>query len=285
MQSYITPIISESLQWITHLSICISSFTRLELVNLSRLVNLGALNITGRAEDADQDSMPAVGDSLVRSWSRAASADGAFARLRVLVLRDHDDITARSLGYLSSFPSLMFYSIHGCDIRDIRENQAVSLGWSYRLGRITFATFQTDLKRDGLLPVASRPLSVLFSHAGLLLHTQTLAEQGAEKAQDVKKVEALPELDFQVGPMAGADLLSSCASGQALVFQRLHLNRGSSLRSGKRDVSELGQPSGRAEPKKRKLRHSKHQGFESVLQDLGASSQTKTRTCIGLRRG
>jgi hypothetical protein len=128
----ITPITSTSLQWITFLTISgPTDHLRSGLINLTKLVNLGALDIhngnpTGSAN-------PAVTDSLVRAWGRAALADGAFPILKVLMLRNHDCITAQTLEYISDFPRLAIFNGNDCNIRRKDAHQATKTGRSWKL--------------------------------------------------------------------------------------------------------------------------------------------------------
>src|SRR5205809_114074 len=90
LDGYVKPIVSEPFHWITHLSISNVTFSRSELVNLSKLVNIGALDILSSPR-FPQNTLGTMEDGIVRAWSRAATEEGAFSKLRVLMLRYHTE--------------------------------------------------------------------------------------------------------------------------------------------------------------------------------------------------
>lgn len=75
--------------------------SRTDLIQLSRLTNLGVLTI-GRLNGGE----PVFEDTLVRAWGRAASEAGAFIALRILVCRFPHLVTEQIFTYLDDFPAL-----------------------------------------------------------------------------------------------------------------------------------------------------------------------------------
>ncbi|KAI9820837.1 MAG: hypothetical protein M1832_003470 [Thelocarpon impressellum] len=249
LDGYTTPIASPSFQWITLLSISTTSISRTELVNLSTLTNLGALDLTDPSPSTV--TTPAVGDSLVRSWSRAVTESGAFSRLRVLVLRNHADVTARSLQYLSVFPTLVLLDASGCDVRQGDEACALPAGWT------------CTVKREKGTAGSSwdDPLRERFQSAG-----QVQSARGVVTGLEA----ALPVLNFRIGPAAS----DGCRSGRGLMlhFQRQRSPGAPVQPCLKRSTDESSlhpQASVRTAKKRRVPKKGKQQSFEDVLRGFG----------------
>ncbi|KAH0542371.1 hypothetical protein FGG08_003216 [Glutinoglossum americanum] len=263
LDGYVKPIVSESFHWITHLSISNVIFSRPELVNLSKLVNIGALDILAspRYPQSLRDTME---DSIVRAWSRAATGEGAFSKLRVLMLRYHTEITPRSLEYINCFPSLMLYNVTGCNITAMSEAKAHKLGWTCETGEDLLEALQRDkeMSRSWDLPILA-----CFRRAGVL---ESLDQS---KIEPVKRIDNLPVLNFRIGPNASEDLFSILLESDMLFFQRLPPDDvGTASES---EASKKGGPEGdRLETspphKRRKLKVSKHKNFEELLKEFGS---------------
>lgn len=101
MTEWINQIVPPSFDWLTSLTLGDIQCSRTDLIQLSRLTNLGMLML-GRLNGRD----PLLEDSVVRAWARAASEAGAFARLRILVCRSPHLLTGQIFTYLRHFPSL-----------------------------------------------------------------------------------------------------------------------------------------------------------------------------------
>ncbi|KAL8909307.1 MAG: hypothetical protein Q9207_000317 [Kuettlingeria erythrocarpa] len=95
---HITP---PSFNWVTFLTLIEINCSRTDLIQLSRLTNLGVLTI-GRLSGGD----PVFEATLVRAWGRAASEAGAFIALRILVCRLPQLVTEQIFTYLNDFPAL-----------------------------------------------------------------------------------------------------------------------------------------------------------------------------------
>ncbi|KAH8151585.1 uncharacterized protein LAJ45_04207 [Morchella importuna] len=114
INSLIAPVSSPSFSWLVDLDIQRSSgYTRYDFLELPQLPNLGALNISRHHQDLDID------DGIVRTWSMAAVNQGKFTRLKILIARNHKQITSRSLEYLSWIKSLEVLDLTGCGTYDM----------------------------------------------------------------------------------------------------------------------------------------------------------------------
>jgi hypothetical protein len=130
---YANPLVSPSFDFITSLSIT-TPFPFSDLVRLSRITNLGVLEIINTAaprtiDSASESFHQGVGDRLIRAWHLAAVNDGAFKALRVLKLWNHEDLTSKSLVYLNSFPALGVYDVKNCAFDGSAKVHARQLGW------------------------------------------------------------------------------------------------------------------------------------------------------------
>lgn len=108
MTAWIRHISPPSLNWITFLTLSEINCSRIDLIQLSRLTNLGVLTI-GRLNGGD----PIFDDSIVRAWGRAASESRAFTQLRILVCRFSQLVTERIFTYLDDFPALGLLAVDG----------------------------------------------------------------------------------------------------------------------------------------------------------------------------
>ncbi|MCJ1246569.1 hypothetical protein MMC30_003777 [Trapelia coarctata] len=128
---YIKPLVSLSFQWIAFLTLSNITCSRHDLINVSKLTNIGALTI-GHGVEA-----PDVGleDSVVRAWGRAATENGAFSRLRVFACRAQRAITSQVFDYLSQFPSLTMFVVEDCNIGSQDKPYAKAQGFKYRSGK------------------------------------------------------------------------------------------------------------------------------------------------------
>lgn len=111
MTGWINQIVAPSFDWVTFLTLNDVHLSRTDLIQVSRLTNLGVLMV-GRIHGEDLD----LDDNIVRAWSRAASEAGAFARLRILVCRTQHLITGQVFTHFEHFPqlALLFVDDHHC---------------------------------------------------------------------------------------------------------------------------------------------------------------------------
>jgi hypothetical protein len=263
LDGYVTPIVSESFHWITHLSISNVMFSRTELVNLSKLVNIGALDILASPR-YPQTSLDTMEDGIVRAWSRAATEEGAFSKLRVLMLRYHTEVTPRSLEYINCFPSLMLYNVTGCSITTKSEGKAHKLGWTCEAGKDLLEALQRDkeMARSWDLPIHA-----CFRRAGVL------AALDQSKVEPVRRIDKLPVLNFRIGPNAAEDLFANLLNSDMLFFQRLppdDIGAVSESEAGKKGGPENERSESSPPLKKRKLKVSRHKNFEELLKEFGS---------------
>lgn len=112
MREYLGLTKSKSLSWRVVLTLG-ASYARIpEIVGISEIKNLAALDIaTPPEQDASPESdiqMTALTDRIVRAWSEMAQTENAFSQLRVLIIRNQTDLSKMTLHFLKSFPSLQF---------------------------------------------------------------------------------------------------------------------------------------------------------------------------------
>ncbi|KAL4936519.1 hypothetical protein BDV06DRAFT_233334 [Aspergillus oleicola] len=118
MREYLGLTRSNDMSWRVVLTLAASYARVPELVGISEVKNLVALDI---ATPANPDALPddtqiqvtALTDRIIRSWSELAQTTGAFAHLRVLILR-HQNLSKVSLDYLRAFPSLQYVVTFDC---------------------------------------------------------------------------------------------------------------------------------------------------------------------------
>ncbi|KAL8658957.1 MAG: hypothetical protein Q9226_000695 [Calogaya cf. arnoldii] len=95
-----------------------------DLIQLSRLTNLGMLAITTK-----DSSCVSLEDSIVRAWGRAASEAGAFPRFRILFCRLQTPITGKIFGYFQDFPALDLLILDSCGSSNAFVDQAKQNNW------------------------------------------------------------------------------------------------------------------------------------------------------------
>ncbi len=196
----------------------------------------------------------------MRAWSAAAAEGGAFTKLRVLILRNHEEITSRSLEYLNSFPSLTLYKVFGCNVGVMDEEKAKGFGWSCESSK---ELLDALLKDKRIARSWDLSIHACFRRAGGLSFEMP-------EVAETEHVDSLPVLNFWIGPTARLDLLTSLLSRAMLCFQRqqpeggeAHSNTDSKRRQQEDDPS-LPRPA-----KRRKMKVSKQQKFEDLLQGFG----------------
>ncbi|KAL4744253.1 hypothetical protein BDW72DRAFT_105813 [Aspergillus terricola var. indicus] len=111
MKEYLGLVKSDVLSWRVVLTLATSYARVPEIVGISEIKNLCALDIAtpARADtllDNTDLQLTALTDRIVRSWSESAQAGEAFSHLRVLILRHQTGLSKIALHYLRSFPKL-----------------------------------------------------------------------------------------------------------------------------------------------------------------------------------
>ncbi|KAL8675413.1 MAG: hypothetical protein Q9168_000244 [Polycauliona sp. 1 TL-2023] len=120
----INHIVSPPFHFITFLSLSDLSCSRTELIQLSRLTNLGMLKIA-----AQDSSYVSLEDSIIRAWGRAACEAGAFSRFRILVCKSQINITGRIFAYFRDFPALDMVLLDRCSVSPAFLGQSRKHDW------------------------------------------------------------------------------------------------------------------------------------------------------------
>lgn len=256
--AYVTPITSPSFDWITFLTLSNITCSRVDLVNISKLTNVGALTI-GKAVSIGETGLD---DSIVRAWSRAATEADAFSMLRVLVCRSQKEITLRSFAYFNQFPALALFVVEDCNFGPRDNEPARSLGWKYRTGKdlseISIGDGLSDHKWDSIIHASFK--------CGGAYGIDHLTAEGVEA------IDSLPVLHFSLGgfpPDAALDLQKRETTRG---FERLPRHIAVPVvqnTTAKRPVSEAVQMSGQSR-KKPAIRTSKQQNFDDLLSSFGS---------------
>ncbi|KAL4776300.1 hypothetical protein BDW60DRAFT_203346 [Aspergillus nidulans var. acristatus] len=119
MREYLGLVKSDSLSWRVVLTLATSYARVPEIVGISEIKNLCALDVATPARldtllDSTDLQLTALTDRIVRSWSESAQKGEAFSHLRVLVLQHQTSLSKIALHYLRSFPKLQSVVAFGC---------------------------------------------------------------------------------------------------------------------------------------------------------------------------
>ncbi|KAI0118078.1 hypothetical protein F4776DRAFT_264443 [Hypoxylon sp. NC0597] len=127
---YTNPLTSASFDFIVRLALCGRdlSISTHDLLGLTKLKNLGVLEILHPGPLEETPNFPRVTDAVIREWAREPDA---FPVLRVLRIWGEDFTTIKSIPYLSSFPSLAVYDVAGrkSDWRGNWKQPVEDFGW------------------------------------------------------------------------------------------------------------------------------------------------------------
>ncbi|PYH99255.1 hypothetical protein BO71DRAFT_394584 [Aspergillus ellipticus CBS 707.79] len=137
MGEYLGLVTSDSVSWRVVLTLAASHARVPELVEISSIRNLAALEIVTPSHAQpllDEAALPlaALSDRIVRTWSELATASGAFAHLRVLVLYQQPNLSRLALQYLRAFPSLQMIMVLDCP--GIVSVDSEASGWEVAFG-------------------------------------------------------------------------------------------------------------------------------------------------------
>lgn len=255
-KDYMSPLNSPTFQWLTFLTLSNISCLRNNLINLSRMANLGALTI------GQGVLTPDVGleDGIVRAWSNAAAEADAFSMLRVLNLREQKHITPRIFAYLHRFPSLALLNFEACSTGIKNKEAALASGWRYKTGRMLNEHLSEIGKFDKTWDSA---VHASFRAAGAY---------GIERltAEGVEAVNSLPVLHFSLGAMPPDAGFTATGNYRLQCFERVKdwAPPADTQKSLKRSVSGATQPDG--EPRKKSgVRASKLQSANDFFLGLG----------------
>lgn len=256
--NYMTPLISPSFHWVTFLTLSFITCSRTDLLQLSRLVNLGVLSICEKVICSDIG----LDDSLIRSWGRAAAESNAFSMLRVLLCRSQREMTPRVLNYLNDFSSLALFAVEDCNIGPQDKRLALSLGWQYKTGvdlsKFLIEAGATDSTWDTVIRAC-------FRGSGPFIVKRVTAE-------GVAAVDALPVLNFSLGGAVSDAVVDVTGNHSMRTFHRVKDPVPVSVNT----IKDLKRPSGQtSQPvnqsrKKPMMRSTKRQSMENMLMVFGS---------------
>ncbi|KAL8952993.1 MAG: hypothetical protein Q9222_001108 [Ikaeria aurantiellina] len=218
--------------WVTFLTLSSIHCSRTDLVQISRLVNLGMLTV-----GVLNDGKLRLDDSTIRAWSRAACEAGAFTKFRILNCKSRCSISGQIFAYLQELPVLSLVVLR--DVRDPTglETHARRYDWT--------TTEERSIRMAGIWQ---------NMYMGLTTH------QPLEQYGDIDG-SMLPLLDLVLGskpPQLGVSLID--VKGPHLFHRGRPWNQKQSAvaKSGPDPV-----------PKKRKLRASRQRNTKDFLAELG----------------
>ncbi len=260
-KSYIDPLVSITFHWITFLTLSQIICSRTDLLQLTKLKNLGVLTI------GQGLACPIIGidDSLVRAWGRAAAESDAFSTLRVFQCRSQKQITTKVLHYLNDFPSLALFTFEDCPkIGPQNKEEALRLGWRYKTGVDLSHFFAQSGATDASWDSISR---ASFRGSGPF-------SAGRVTAEGVEAFNNLPVLHFTLGSSADAAVNVTGAQGMRSFHRFVDYLppppsgpiSGSKKRPLEQTSSQLSSLGARKKPT---MRASKHQHMTSMLMGFG----------------
>ncbi len=253
---YLKPIISPSLNWITSLSISNTTCSRTDLIQISRIINIGTLSIGPNVQ------APEIGidDSIIRSWGRLAADSDAFSVLRVLSCRSQKEMTPRIFTYLNQFPSLDLFNVEDSNLGQQGKPLALQHGWKSKTGvdlcNLLVKGGTEGVRRDFVVDACFRP--------GGKFCTVALTEDGVTETDD------LPVLHLALGPVPAAPPVNKTGSQSLQCFYRTKrkgFQCNDPLHTSKKRNLEGVQP--KLPRKKPTMRASKQQNLEDVLVGFG----------------
>ena len=252
---YIKPIRSVTYEWITFLALSHITCSRLDLVNISKLVNLGGLTIGPSVETSDIG----LDDRIIRTWGRAATESEAFSMLRVLACRSQLNLTGQCFQYLSQFPSLALLAVENCSVRSPDKLVARNFGWRYSTGKDPGASLVNSGCANGSWDTIMRTLFYRCSNFGVAALTM----------EGVNAIDSLPILHFSLGQIQGDPMVKQKGRPLLRFFERdkpQHREEVEPAITSKRMLAELvdNRP-----VKKRGITASRKQNFEDSLIEFG----------------
>lgn len=187
MRDYLGLVKSDSLHWRLVLTVATEVARVPELVQITTLRNLVALEIfsSQRAPvipDETEVSVTTLNDRVVRTWSELAQSSGTFAHLRVLRLYHQKDLSAVALRYMKAFPSLTSVIVHDCPglTSNISNDCTQVDGWEVAdipellepTELYSCYTTAMDLGDEGRQPTMDKGIPVLDFQVGQAIHRE-----------------------------------------------------------------------------------------------------------------
>lgn len=256
--SYLTPLISPTFHWITFLTLSFITCSRTDLLQLSRLVNLGVLSICEKVKCPDIG----LDDSIIRSWGRAAAESDAFSMLRVLNFRSQKEITSKVLTYLNDFSSLALFAVEDCRIGPQDKRLALNFGWQYKTG-VDLSKF---LAEAGATNSTWNAIIRAFFRGSGPFSVKHITAEG------VAAVDALNVLHFSLASAVPDAVVDVTGNHSMRTFHRMKDLAPVSLnpiKDLKRPNGQISQPVNQAR-KKPMIRSKKQQSMESMLMEFGS---------------
>lgn len=245
---WINQIISPSSSWVTFLTLNDIFCSRTDLVQLSRLTNLGVLTI-GRLHGEHLG----LEDNVVRAWGRAASEAGAFPRLRILVCRSQHFITGQIFTFFRDFPvlGLLLVDKYNCSFNF--KEQAKRSCWHRKKDlapRISFLEAEVSASCTWRYVYSNCFKDGVFDDRNL--------GHGCGGAHELSTV-----LDLVSGPADNKRFLDVLTSGEMQLFARR--NRTVDPEANKKRLLDESLKCGRLSPRKRALRTSQQQRMRNWM--------------------
>ena len=249
LTDYMKPIISPSINWITSLTLSNITCSRTDLIQISRIINIGTLSVGPNV----QAEGVGIDDSIIRSWCRLAVDYDAFSVLRILSCRSQKEMTPRIFTYLNQFPSLDFFNVADSNLGLQGKPLALQHGWEAKTG-MDLSNLLVKGASEGW--VWDSATAAFFRRTGHSC-TEVLTEDA------VRRIDGLPVLELTLGPVPVPTVYLQCFYRS----KREGYQRNDSLQeSNKRNLDEV-QP--KMPRKKPTVRASKQQNLEDVLVGFG----------------
>ena len=203
---YINPVISLSFDWITFLALSNVTCSQSDLIQISRLTNLGALTCGPNVRTPDIG----LDDSVIRSWSRTAASSNAFSMLRVFSCRSQKEITSKSFKHLKVFPALAVFNVEDGNFGLSAEMMAFQHGWRYRTG----IYLSNWLVKGGILDASWDSTIYVCFKIGGMVSAGNLIDEG------LTVVDSLPVLRLHLGGTQGDAILDRTGDRSLRSFYR-----------------------------------------------------------------
>ena len=254
LSDYMNPITSSSLSWITSLTLSNITCSRTDLIQISRIINIGTLSIGPNVEAPDIG----IDDSIIRGWGRLAADSDAFTVLRVLTCRAQKEMTPRVFTYLSQFPSLDLLKVEHSNLGPQGKPLALQHGWKAIRG-LDLRSLHVKGGTEGMGWDSA-------ADACFRVGEQFYAATG----DGVTGIDELPVLHLALGYVPAVPTVDETSNLDWQCFYRTKreaFRRDDPLRnSNKRKLEELQPKPPRSKPR---MRASKQQNLEEVLMGFG----------------
>ena len=254
LSDYMNPITSPSLSWITSLTLSSITCSRTDLIQISRIINIGTLSIGPNVEAPDIG----IDDSIIRGWGRLATDSDAFTVLRVLSCRSQKEMTPRIFAYLNQFPSLDLFKVEHSNLGPQGKPLALQHGWK----SITGVDLSSLHVKGGTEGMGWDSAADACFRVGEQFY--------AVKEDGVTGIDELPVLHLALGYIPAVPTVDKTGNHTWQCFYRTKREasqRDDPLRNSKKRNLEEVQP--KLPLKKPTMRASKQQNLEDVLMGFG----------------